>query len=128
MIRHYFRKLGKSERGAAMVEFAIVALLLFTLIFGIIEFGWIFFGWITLTAAVREGARLAVVGEEIGVIEDTVIRHAAAINGLEVRMSERFTHGTYTSVSAEGELPLIIGFFLSGNSITLSAEATMRQE
>jgi Flp pilus assembly protein TadG len=128
VIRHYFRQLRKNERGATMVEFALVALLLFTLIFGIIEFGWVFFGWITLTAAVREGARLAVVGEEFGVIEETVTKHAVAMNGLKVKMTPRYTHGTYTSVSAEGELPLAIGFFFSGNSVTLSAEATMRQE
>lgn len=134
MIRHYFRKLGKSERGAAMVEFAIIALLLFTLIFGIIEFGWLFFGWITLTGAVREGARLAVVGEDG--IKETIERHAFAIQ-LDVSSPSVTTSGSGSTktvtVSATGEIPLITGLFAflsntGNNTFQLSAESTMRYE
>ena len=41
-----------------MVEFAIIAPLLFALIFGIIDFGRVFFLYNNLTNAAREGARL----------------------------------------------------------------------
>ena len=128
MIRHYFRKLRKSERGAAMVEFAIIALLLFTLLFGIIEFGWVFFGWITLTGAVREGARLAIVGEDESDIREAVETHARVFEGLSVDIPTEMAQGTYTTISAEGDLPLLIGFFFNEGSISLSAEASMRQE
>jgi len=133
VIRHYYRKLGKNERGATMVEFALVALLLFTLIFGIIEFGWVFFGWITLTGAVREGARRAIVGESN--IEETVIEHARAViitSGPTLSMGGAGQTKTVT-VSATGEIPLMTGLFsfisnTGSNTYQVSAEATMRYE
>lgn len=128
MIKYYFRRLGKNESGATMLEFAIVALLLVTLIFGIIEFGWIFFGWITLTGAVREGARLAIVGEGESDIKTAVETHARVLENLEITTPIGVSQGESASVSATGDLPLAIGFFFSGSSISLSAEATMRQE
>lgn len=52
-------RFARSEQGAAMVEFAIVAPLLFTLILGTIDFGRALFVFNNLTNAAREGARLA---------------------------------------------------------------------
>ena len=128
MIRYYFRKLRKNEHGAAMIEFAIIALLLFTLIFGIIEFGWVFFGWITLTGAVREGARLAIVGEDENAIREAVIKHARGFENLSVDIPPVMTQGTSTTISAEGDFPFLVGFFFNEGSFSLSAEASMRQE
>lgn len=51
----------KTQRGAAMVEFALIALLFFMLLFGIIEFGRAFFTYNTLVEATRRGARVAAV-------------------------------------------------------------------
>ncbi|PXW89752.1 TadE-like protein [Nitrosomonas sp. Nm84] len=50
-----------SQRGAAAVEFALIAALLFTLLFGIMEMSRVLFYWNTATEATRLGARLAVV-------------------------------------------------------------------
>ena len=50
-----------SETGAAVVEFALVAPLLFLLIFGIIDLGRAYSTLNRLAASVREGARLAAV-------------------------------------------------------------------
>ncbi|MGG7054682.1 TadE/TadG family type IV pilus assembly protein [Nitrosomonas sp. ANs5] len=49
------------QRGAAAVEFALLAVLLFTLLFGVIEMSRVLFYWNTATEATRLGARLAVV-------------------------------------------------------------------
>jgi Flp pilus assembly protein TadG len=49
---------ARDERGAAAVEFAIVASLLFMILFGIIQFGIAFNRYQGLQAASREGARL----------------------------------------------------------------------
>jgi hypothetical protein len=49
------------QRGAAMVEFAIIGLLFFVLLFGIIEIGRAFFVYNTLQEATRRGARVAAV-------------------------------------------------------------------
>ncbi len=51
----------KGERGASLVEFALVLPLLATLIFGIIDFGFAFNSYIELRSGSREGARLAAV-------------------------------------------------------------------
>lgn len=50
-----------SEKGASLVEFAIVLPILLTLVFGIMEAGWLFGQVVEVNNAVREGARLAVV-------------------------------------------------------------------
>lgn len=51
----------QNESGATMVEFAIIALLLFSIIFAIIELGVLVFNQQVLTNASREGARAGVV-------------------------------------------------------------------
>jgi Flp pilus assembly protein TadG len=51
----------KKQHGAAMVEFALIALLFFMLLFGIIEFARAFFTYNTLVEATRRGARVAAV-------------------------------------------------------------------
>jgi hypothetical protein len=51
----------KTQRGAAMVEFALIALIFFMVLFGIIEFARAMFTWNTLVEATRRGARVAAV-------------------------------------------------------------------
>ncbi len=52
------------ERGASLVEFALIAPLLLALIFGIIEFGWAFAQINDLRHGAREAARLAAVEDD----------------------------------------------------------------
>jgi Flp pilus assembly protein TadG len=52
---------SRNERGAAAVEFALIASILFMMLFGIIEFGRIFSEMEVLNSAAREGARVAAV-------------------------------------------------------------------
>jgi hypothetical protein len=49
----------EGERGAAMVEFAIIAPLLILLTFGLIEFGLFFRDFLTVANTTRSGARVA---------------------------------------------------------------------
>ena len=51
----------KSEKGQALVEFALISLLFFTIVFGITEFGRALWTWNTIVQATRAGARYAVV-------------------------------------------------------------------
>jgi Flp pilus assembly protein TadG len=51
----------KNEKGAALVEFAIVLPLLLMLVFGMIEFSIMFYDKAVITNASREGARAGIV-------------------------------------------------------------------
>lgn len=52
----------RDERGAAVVEFALILPILVMFVFGIVEFGRAYSARIELTAAVREGARAVALG------------------------------------------------------------------
>lgn len=54
------------ERGAAMVEFALVLPLLLMVVFGIFQFGIVFRHYLTITDAARVGARAAAVARDTG--------------------------------------------------------------
>jgi Flp pilus assembly protein TadG len=49
-----------SERGAEVIEFALVLPLLLLIIFGLVDFGFLFQRYLVLTNAAMEGARVAV--------------------------------------------------------------------
>lgn len=51
----------EGQRGAVLVEFAFIAIILFTLVFGVIEYGYAFFQKLDVRHGAREGARLAAV-------------------------------------------------------------------
>ena len=55
--------------GQALVEFALVIMLLFLLLFGIIDFSRLFFAYATMSNGVREGARYGIVhpGDDMGI-------------------------------------------------------------
>jgi Flp pilus assembly protein TadG len=55
----------RSERGQSMTEFALVLPLLVLLLFGVIQFGIAFNNYITLTDAVRAGARKGAVARHL---------------------------------------------------------------
>lgn len=61
MIRRRFRPVPARQRGAAAVEFALVASLLFTAMFAVFEFGRIMLVWNEAVEATTQGARLAAV-------------------------------------------------------------------
>ena len=52
----------RNEDGQTMTEFALVLPILAVLLFGVIQFGIVFNNYVTLTDAVRAGARKGAVG------------------------------------------------------------------
>jgi Flp pilus assembly protein TadG len=56
-----FRNSRERQRGAAAVEFALVAIVFFMLLIGIVEMGRVLFTWNAAVEATRYGARVAVV-------------------------------------------------------------------
>jgi hypothetical protein len=55
----------RGERGAAIIEFAVVLPLMLVLIFSVVDFGLYFFIEHTIQFATREGVRLALVGRTV---------------------------------------------------------------
>jgi Flp pilus assembly protein TadG len=55
----------KNEQGQSMTEFALVLPILVVLLFGVIQFGIVFNNYITVTDAVRAGARKGAVGRHL---------------------------------------------------------------
>jgi Flp pilus assembly protein TadG len=66
----------RNQQGQSMTEFALVLPILAMLLFGVIQFGIVFNNYITLTDAVRAGARKGAVSRRLsnpqGAVETTV--------------------------------------------------------
>jgi Flp pilus assembly pilin Flp len=73
-------KLHQDQKGAAAVEFAIVASLFFMLVFGIIDFGFAFHSWNNAVNSAREGARYGAVHAGEQGIKDRVTDSAETLD------------------------------------------------
>lgn len=123
------------QRGAAAVEFAIVFPLLFLVMAGIVDYGRYFLTEIQLTNAVREGARVAVIGEDVDDIKARVLTAAPAVPGLStgtVTVAECAGTGGDATVTATGDFDWILlepalNLFGGAGALPVArAEAVMR--
>ncbi len=74
------------ERGAALVEFAVLAPMLLLLALGMVEFGWLFGQFNDVRHGAREGARYAAVnGGDENTIADRVCQ---SMDGLDAGMTQ----------------------------------------
>jgi Flp pilus assembly protein TadG len=89
-----------------MTEFALVMPLLLFLLLGVIQFGIVFNNYITLTDAVRAGARKGAVSRRLSSPEtavETQVRNAATdlkSSDLQVTVASTWTQGSDVSVTA----------------------------
>jgi Flp pilus assembly protein TadG len=99
----------RNQQGQSMTEFALVLPILALLLFGVIQFGIVFNNYITLTDAVRAGARKAAVSRRLpdprGAAE-TATRNAATdlkqsdLN-VSIGVSPAWAAGAETTVAAD---------------------------
>ncbi|MDH3539764.1 MAG: pilus assembly protein [Acidimicrobiia bacterium] len=102
------------DRGATLVEAAIVLPIFFLLVFGLLEFGFGFKDWLTINHAAREGARISVAaaddvradqlaleavveGLNGNMLDDVVfvtIGHADDVNPTDARTNQYFPAST----------------------------------
>lgn len=149
------RHRGKGNaRGQSLVEFALVLPLLLILVFGVIDFGMGLRSYISLTNAVREGARFAAVGNPAGTYPtdcdgatstSVVGRVCTAlgdgnlnnVQSVTVTYPDGVAPGNRVVVSAQYEYTYItplgdlLNFFTGGNfpeSLSLQATTDMRLE
>ncbi len=105
------RRLGnRNESGQAMVEFALVAPILFTILFAIVQFGIVFMNSVALTDAVRVGARKATVSRSAA---DPSGATTAAVLGAANDLNKSTLSGRITVSTPGGWTP--------GDSVTVSA-------
>ena len=72
---------GRGDRGAALVEFSLIAVLLFALVFGIISFGLLLSFKQDLTRAAAEGARAGAVAPSGDAVADALAATSEAVEG-----------------------------------------------
>jgi Flp pilus assembly protein TadG len=96
----------KNERGQTMTEFAIVLPILALLLFGVIQFGIAFNDYITVTDAVRAGARKGAVGRHLqnpqAAVEQSVRDAASDLRpaDLQIAVNSTWAQGTDVTVTA----------------------------
>jgi Flp pilus assembly protein TadG len=127
------RKLITEERGQSMAEFAIVLPILVVFLFGIIQFGILFNNYVTLTDAVRAGARVAAVARQDSdpTGEATAMVRSSAANldqsNLDVAVSSDWQSGDDVTVTATYPYSIsLLGWVVSSGS--LSSKTTERVE
>jgi Flp pilus assembly protein TadG len=115
----------RDEQGQTMAEFAIVLPILIVLLFGIVQFGILFNNYVTLTDAVRAGARAAAVsrqnGDPSGTATAAVRSSANDLNqaNLGVSVSSAWTPGAPVTVTATYPYAIsLLGWVVSSGSLT----------
>jgi Flp pilus assembly protein TadG len=95
-----------SQRGQTMTEFALVLPILLMLLLAILQFGVVFNHYLTLTDAVRAGARKAAVSRRVAspsATTEAAVRAAATdlkSSDLEVTVTSTFAQSADVTVSA----------------------------
>jgi Flp pilus assembly protein TadG len=126
----------RNERGQTLVEFALVLPILSLLLLGVIQFGVAFNNYITLTDAVRAGARKGAVGRHLespqAAVEETV-RAAASDNlkssDLVITVDSPWTQGSDVTVTATYPYDIrLLGFGVTITKGDLKSSTTERVE
>lgn len=121
----------RAERGASLVEFAIIAPLLLILLFGIIDTSRAIFAYTTVWSAAREGARAATTVEsyfDCAAIADAVRAKVVTVPTSDLTITVEYTDPGGTVVAdcetADATYPdPSAAVVLSGSFVTVEVEA-----
>ena len=134
---------GRDRRGAVLVEFSLVLLMLLILVFGIIDFGLGLYAANSLNTAARAGARFAAVLQDpasnTAAIQDTVMSHVTPFGGVHVQRSDITVTVNYGGVPSTPQSTTVqvkywydpitpITKLVGIDSVTLRASARFRAE
>ena len=123
----------KSNRGQALVEFALMLPVLMLLVVGMMDFGLIINQHMVVAEAAREGARSAALGESDAEVIVVAKKAASQINisQLKVSISPQETRikgdGVTVNISNPVTITPILSRFFPSN-FTVQGSATMRVE
>lgn len=122
----------KNEQGQSVVEAAIVLPILLLLICGILDFGWIFAHQIMLNNAARDAARYAIVNTDDIYLETTLETRAitsgtrGTADTVDVTVTTTEDNDVQVFISQQLKvLTPLAGIFVSDQTVTLTAQATM---
>jgi Flp pilus assembly protein TadG len=131
----------KDQRGASVVEFAIILPLIVWLIFGIMEIGFVLYDKTMITQASREGARAGVVFRVPAVADEEIIQVANDFLGTSLITFGEPQTATVTvtrnGLSAGDRLKVTVSYTYTalvfsiasmGKKFNMVAETTMRME
>lgn len=135
------------ERGAALIETAITIPIILLVSVSIFEFGRAYQTWQVLTNAAREGARVSIIAGKTDDQVSTAVRDYMDIGGLRLArdssvtislernvtvggtsMSRITVNYPYTFMVLNGVIRLVTPGSKTGEPITMSAAAVMRNE
>jgi Flp pilus assembly protein TadG len=123
-------KSRRNERGAAVVEFALVAPLLLTMVLGIAEFGRAYHVQSAISQAAREGVReMALKNDPAGAIAATkAAAPTLTLTNITVSPASCVASGTTPAATATVTVtyPLSFTSKLFGSGVTLTGKGVMR--
>jgi Flp pilus assembly protein TadG len=127
---------AKNQSGQAMVEFAVIVPIVLLILFAIIQFGILFRNYVTLTDAVRAGARQGAVSRHLpsgqeAAVEDRVRDSAVNLNQAKLdvatSVSPGWDQGADVTVTATYDYDInVLGFVVASGD--LESTATERVE
>ena len=124
MIR--LRPHGDRDRGASMVEAAIVLPILVLLVFGIVEFGRAFNAQVTLTHAAREGVREYAINQDLAVAETVAVNAATSLDSSLMNVSATACDpGLPTTLTITYQFSYEIPF-MGSNTANMTGKGVMR--
>lgn len=88
----------EDERGAAALEFGLVAPLVFAVLFGVLQYGYHFWSLETASASAREAARRVSVGTDWACTSQRAVEHASipALDTGPPQVTYTYDHGSPT--------------------------------
>ena len=132
-MRRRWASLGADERGGAILEFAILAPVLFTILFGIVEMGRMFYVRQALEYATEEAARYYMLNPTTASANVTTALRNAMAGGMGSSVSVAYTDTgscngnaavTCTLITATYSYTPAVGFIgLSTQDLTAKAQA-----
>ena len=126
------------DRGASLVEFALILPVFALFIFATIDFGHLYSQDITVKNGAREGARSAAVGAAPADIQDAVLRSAANLEAADVQLAVRVQEANHNAVLGDPGDEIVVcvkfpmrslsGFMAPLLNGQLTSTSTMRLE
>jgi Flp pilus assembly protein TadG len=114
-------KVNKNNRGAAVVEFAILASLLIVFLFGIFEFGFLWLSSFYIANSAREGARVAAKISGVGATEEAA-RDTAASAAVNRYLNEHLMFSDHIGETYDGKAFVATTYNTGSLSLTVDGE------